>query len=448
MDGKARTTLMEACLAQIRQELMRDGATDILAQDAPSWFHTGQLEAWTAEERVVAVIAGTQSGKTTFGPYWLRREIQRRGAGEYGVISPNLTLLYKKAQPEFMRLFSDLGRFLASPVPRFELSTHGLRVLLGRTDEPCVVYFGYAENPDSLESMTLKGVWADECGQRAFKRGSWEALQRRLAVNQARACLTTTPYEWNWLKTQVYDRWVNGDASIRVVNFRSIMNPSFAPEEYHRQKGMMPLWRFEMMYDGRFTKPAGMIYDCFDPALHTCAPFAIPAAWRRFQGTDFGNVNTAGVWLAQDPVSGRLYLYRTYHRGGLSVSEPAREMLRGEPRVPFAVGGTWSEDEWRNQYSSVGLPMVRPPFRDVEKGIECVYSLLRRGLLVIFDDLTKVLEEMQTYSRELNDHGEPLLAISEKASYHRLDALRVICAALSSGMADFDRGVESRWERA
>ena len=89
--------------------------------------------------------------------------------------------------------------------------------------------------------------------------------------------------------------------------------------------------------------------------------------------------------------------------------------------------------------------MVRPPFRDVEKGIECVYSLLRRGLLCVFSDLSKFLEEMQSYSRELNPHGEPLLAIADKASYHRLDALRVICAAVGSGFGEEERVPDSRF---
>jgi hypothetical protein len=31
-------------------------------------FHPGQERAWDAEKRIVAIIAGTRSGKTSFGP--------------------------------------------------------------------------------------------------------------------------------------------------------------------------------------------------------------------------------------------------------------------------------------------------------------------------------------------------------------------------------------------
>ena len=45
-------------------------------------FHRGQWQAWQAKRRQVVVLAGTQGGKTTFGPAWLEREIQQRGPGD------------------------------------------------------------------------------------------------------------------------------------------------------------------------------------------------------------------------------------------------------------------------------------------------------------------------------------------------------------------------------
>ena len=42
-------------------------------------YHAGQSRAMRSKARVVAVIAGTQSGKTVMGPHWLLREIQSRG---------------------------------------------------------------------------------------------------------------------------------------------------------------------------------------------------------------------------------------------------------------------------------------------------------------------------------------------------------------------------------
>ena len=68
-------------------------------------FHPGQLRAWDSQARVVLVLAGAQSGKTSFGPFWLAREIQRKGPGDYIVAAPTYKLLSLKLFPEFLRLF-------------------------------------------------------------------------------------------------------------------------------------------------------------------------------------------------------------------------------------------------------------------------------------------------------------------------------------------------------
>src|SRR6185436_1544639 len=142
--------------------------------------HAGQWEAWNAEERIVCVLAGTQSGKTTFGPHWLYREIQRCGTGDYLVVAPTFQILQRKALPEFRKLFERwlrLGRYATSPTRQFVFSEDGQRRTHGAADpeHPTVVYFGYAEDPESLEAMTAKGAWLDEAGQKKFRRGSWEA---------------------------------------------------------------------------------------------------------------------------------------------------------------------------------------------------------------------------------------------------------------------------------
>src|SRR5688572_17260213 len=123
-------------------------------------FHKGQWQAWQSLARFVVVLAGTQGGKTSFGPHWLYREIQRRGPGDYMVVTPTFQLLELKALPEFRKLFESvlrLGRFVASPVRKFVFSEGGERRTFGAKQKtPTVVYFGYAADPESLESATVK----------------------------------------------------------------------------------------------------------------------------------------------------------------------------------------------------------------------------------------------------------------------------------------------------
>jgi len=394
-------------------------------------LHPGQWRAWNSRRRFIAVLAGTQGGKTSFFPHWLYREIQRRGPGDYMVVTPTFPLLELKALPEFLKLFSDilsLGRYTASPSRRFTFSDAGQQRSFGdhgiahRTN----VFFGYAADPESLESATAKAACLDEAGQKRFKLGSWEAILRRLSIHQGRVLITTTIYNLGWLKRQLWDPWKAGNKDIEVIRFESIQNPAFPREEFERARSTLPGWKFDMFYRALFTRPAGLIYDAFDEGQHKLPRFALPDAWPRFLGLDFGGVNTAGLFYAQEPGTGRLFLYREYKAGGRTAKEHAEKLLAGEPMVPITVGGSKSEGQWRDEFKAAGLPILEPDISDVELGIDRVYGVHKQGELYVFDDLAGYLDEKSTYSRELDEAGEPTEKIEDKESFHFMDAERYV----------------------
>lgn len=413
-------------------------------------LHPGQRRAWESKRRIVAIIAGSQSGKTSYLPIWLHREIFLRGPGDYAFICPTFTLMELKALPEFRRLFEtvlQLGTYTGSPVRRFTFSPDGAARMFEGTpfaeqtrDTPTQVFFGYAENPDSLESATYKGVVLDEAGQKAFKRGSWEAIQRRVALNQGRILIGTTPYfAGGWLKTEIFDRHKAGDPEVDLINFPSLANPSFPRAEYERAQRTLPAWKFNLFFRGVLDKPAGLIYDCFDDIKNTCPSFDPAPTWPRYGGMDFGGVNTAAVFLAgelgPDRVeTGRYFAYREYGPcGSRTAKEHVVELTRGEPCLPTMVGGAGSEDQWRNEFAAAGLPVREPPIRDVEVGIGRVYAAIKTGKLLICDHLRGLLDELGTYSRELDDAGEPTEKIDNQNAYHLCDSLRYLCAHLFPG---------------
>ncbi len=384
----------------------------------------------------MAVLAGTQGGKTSFGPPWLWREIRERGPGDYLVVTPTFPLLQLKALPEFLRFFGELlglGTYTASPVKVFRFSEEGERRMFGDTPHesgPVNVYFGHAQDPDSLESATAKAAWLDEPGQKKFKLGSWQAILRRLSLAMGRVLLTTTIYNLGWLKGQIYDRWKSGDEDYDVVSFPSTANPAFPEEEDERARRDLPYWKYAMFYLARFTRPAGLIYDAFDEDMHKVPRFAIPREWKRHLGLDFGGVNTAGLFYAEEPGTQNLYLYREYKAGGRTTKEHAEKMLEGEPMVPHCVGGSKSEGQWRDEFRAGGLPVKEPLISDVEVGIDRVYGAHKHGEILVFDDLAGYLEEKLTYSRELDDSGEPTEKIEDKETFHFMDAERYIVGYL------------------
>ncbi len=168
-------------------------------------------------------------------------------------------------------------------------------------------------------------------------------------------------------------------------------------------------WKFIMMYRGRFERPAGVIYDCFDRDVHLIPRFTVPDRWPRHLGLDFGGVNTAGIFLAQEPGTNRYVLYRDYKAGSRTARQHKDSLLKGEPSQPKTAGGSWSEDNWRGEFAAAGLPVSRPPIRDVEVGIDRVYAMLRSrpGLnegqskgpyLEIVDDLADTVDEIESSS--------------------------------------------------
>jgi hypothetical protein len=418
-------------------------------------LHPGQARAWRSRKRFVAVIAGTQSGKTVFGPHWLRREIALCGPGDYLVATPTYPLLNLKALPEFLKLFRRtlaLGTYVGSPTRCFTFSDAGCRATFGRVpDVPTQVYFGHASDPDSLESATAKAAWLDEAGQKKFKLGSWEAIQRRLSVHRGRALVTTTPYDLGWLKQKLYDPWHaarGAHPDIDVVRFDSTENPAFPKEEFERALRELPRWKFDLFYRAIFTRPAGMIYDCFEPTAHVWPASRIPSEWPRFVGCDFGPVNTAAVFLAEERAqdgtrTGRLVCYREYHPGRkLTPAEHAANLLAGEPRTPTLIGGAASEDEWRREFRGAGLPVRAPVIREVEVGIDCVYKAIREGQLVVSAACTRLLDELSTYSREVDEAGNVVEdKIEAKETYHLLDSLRYIISWLRPPRTRLNVGV-------
>lgn len=382
-------------------------------------FHAGQAKAWDSTARFVFIIGGTQLGKTCFAPHWLLREIEARGEGDYIAATATFPLLDKKMLPEFLYVFEELhglGTFnYASKVFKFK-------------NDKTRIIFASAANPESIESATAKAAWLDECGQMQFRRETWEAVLRRLSLAAGRILGTTTLYGQGWLKNCIYDPWLAGDESIQVIQVDSIVNPAFPKEEYYRAMKTMPPWKFDLFYRGQFAKPAGLIYDSFDEKTCLIPRFNVPLEWPRYVGMDFGQHNTGVMFYAMEPATGNIFAYREYLSGGKEVAGHVADLkgLTGPENIIKRVGGAKTEDGWREAFGAAGWHVTRPRIGDVEVGIDKVYAWHKTNKLFVFNDLTRYLEEKQTYSRELDESYLPIEKISDKEKFHLMDAERYI----------------------
>ncbi len=398
-------------------------------------LHPGQTRVHQSKKRKIAMLAGSQGGKTCYVPHWLDREIQTRGPGDYLLGTATFPLLYLKLLPEFLYVFEDLFHYgtYSEQKKLFTFHTERTRrketdyVLFPDSDIVTRVIIGSAQNPESMESATVKGACLDECGQKQFKRETHEAVERRTLINQARILYTTTLYGLGWLKSDIYDKWQNKtDPDIDVIQFDSIENPAFPVKEYERMRAMMPIWKFDLFHRGRFSRPAGIIYDKFDSANDVIPPFEIPPHWPRYVGHDFGPSHTVALWMAVNPVSNERYIYREYVMGGLSTFEHVTnwiELSKGE-RIAKRIGGSPTEDGWRGDFTQAGWRIDKPLEGRVEAGIVRVYGWESLGKKKVFSTCENYLSEKMSYSRELDDLYVPTDTIENKASYHLMDAER------------------------
>lgn len=417
---------------------------EIKGSDLVYHWHPGQKRVLASKARFPTVLAGSQGGKTVLTPRWLHGEIDRTAKdnelNDYIAVTANYDLFKLKLLPEMLNYFVytlGIGKYwagdrvieLAEGLIRGNFKAKG-------ADDPNMwgrIILRSAEAPAGLESATAKAAVLDEVGHPDFKRIAWEAVQRRLAVNQGRALLITSLYEFNWLKIEVYDRWLAGDTEYDIIQFDSKMNPTFPEAEYDRLKRVMPGWKFDLLHRGMYSRPAGVIYDCFDEQTCKVKRFKIPKEWPRYTGHDFGPVHTSALWYAHEPATGYLFLYRTYltqekRTAAQNVGEWKR--LSGEEPIRKRVGGAGgsqaADEGWRQAYALAGWPISEPLVASVEVGIDKVYAWHKTNRLFIFDDQFDYLSEKLSYSRELDDMYNPTDKIKNKAIYHLMDGERYL----------------------
>lgn len=404
-------------------------------------LHPGQTRAHDSKKRFVFIIAGTQSGKTSYEPIWLEREIQEKGNGDYLAVTATYDLLKLKFLPELQNYFCHLFGWQYSASER----------IIWRQDKPRMftrIICRSADAEGGLESTTAKGVLFDECGQDGVKVNAWEALQRRLSLARGRVLAGTTPYNLGWLKTIIFDVWRKGDPDLQVIQFKSIMNPSFPRDEYERARNTLPTWKFKMFYDGEFSRPAGMIYEDFSQE-HIIPAFPVPGLWPRALGVDFGGVNTGKVWVAQDPETKARYLYREALDGNKSTNEHVASVKKYNEYTLKAWGGSKSETQQRADWAAAGLAVGEPMVSDVEAGINRVIALLKMKSFYVFDTCTGIIDEFGTYARELDANGQPTEKIKDKNTFHRLDALRYVASSFdeTASLPNAQPKQESKFKR-
>lgn len=423
----------------------------------PAPFHLGQRLAFDSEERIIAMLAGSQGGKTGFGPFWLWSEIEKRGSGDYIAVTATYDLFKLKMLPALLDWFEhhlQVARYWAG-----DRVLEILNPLTGKfqakkvTDKMWArIILRSADALGGLESATAKGAWLDEAGQVSFGLSAYRAVRRRLALHTGRILITTTLYDITWVDDEIIKRCehggskvsyevnsaelehtVNNETSISLIQFDSILNPAYPHQEFNEAKETMPEDEFNMFYRGRMVKPRTLIYDSFDADIHVIPRFNIPPHWPRYAGLDFGGTNTAAVFYAEDPATKKLFCYRIYHEGGRLSLAHAQDLKKGEPLNIVFYGGAAAEDQWRSEFSVGGLYVRQPMIAEKWLGITIVYACHVRSDIFYFSDLYGLLEQKKKYKRPKDKNGNIIMTkIENEKAFHFLDAERYVISSIRS----------------
>lgn len=392
--------------------------------------------------QVLAGIAGTGGGKTILGYWWLHSRMEAYPGNTWGMAEPTYPLLSKviltSSDPDRPTLIDYLHNVGHHP------DYHAVDRII--TTDFGQIYLGSADNPDSMQGAALRGYWLDEAG--LMKLLAYQTALQRCSMFSGQVLITTTPYNLGWLKTEVNDKADNDKIVVR--KWRSIDRHGFPRQSYEDMRRRLPYWRFSMLYEAVFERPAGLIYDAFNETTCKVNRFPLPKEWPRYVGHDFGGANPAAMFYAQDPATGYFYAYHEYlPGGGRSTAEHVEEFkeITAGFNVLKRAGGSHQEEEIREAYRAHGWQIQEPKIHSVEAGIDKVYALHKLNKLFIFNDLYAYLDEKLSYSRKLDDNYNPTEEIEDKERYHLMDAERYILSDFTPETAMSDKPITKRANR-
>lgn len=382
--------------------------------------HAKQQLALESTRRFIACIAGLQGGKTLVGAVWLLSEIYKDfEAGnkcDYLIVAPRYKTIEQATLPKFLELMPEDWGVLKKQAMCIELKWGSK------------IYIRSADNPNSIESMTIKAIWADEAGD--MSRDIWSKLLGRVSIMQGRIFMTSTPYANNWLYRDVFKKagWMNGtpmpdgDPDIEVVSWISTDNPAFSKDELEAHRAKLDPKIFAQRYMGEFVTLEGLVYPLEQD--HIVEPFPIPGDWRHIGGMDFGQSDpTAILDIVEDPVQHIHYIVDEYYKTSGLLKEWA-EWISSHP-ISRILADPQSAQLITELRQSYGLGHVQPADKQqIKVGIERITAMLKEGRLKVFNTCKNTLEEFSLYHYPAPNPDKVVKDGPVDKDNHAMDALR------------------------
>lgn len=189
------------------------------------------------------------------------------------------------------------------------------------------------DDPEKIGSTEFDVVYVQEATE--LEEDDWGMLLRGLRNNvisyqQLIADCNPGPPD-HWLK----QRCNHGDCTLlesRHEDNPMLWNSAAGWTDFGRNyiAGLDSLegYLYQRLRLGQWVAAEGMYFTDWDPALHICPAFDIPAEWPRWIAVDYGfAVPFCCLWFAREPESRKIFVYREAYGAGLRDEQQARRIV-------------------------------------------------------------------------------------------------------------------------
>ena len=197
-----------------------------------------------------------------------------------------------------------------------------------------------------------------------------------------------------WVKRRFVDpvsaetSFVGDDGMTRIFLPSLLRDNKFLAEgdpDYERRLLALPEREKKALLYGDWNIFEGQYFDEFNPKIHICAPFEIPASWRKFRTIDYGLDRLACLWIAISP-DNISYVYREFCKSNLTISQAAEEICQRTPPqediyATLAPPDMWSRSQETGKSKAALFSEYGVNFTKTSNDRECGWLALKEMLL-------------------------------------------------------------------
>lgn len=340
-----------------------------------------------------------------------------------------------KINIEFPRMFGEVKKTQTDGLGYFlKEEFGGGAILLRNLDEPSK-YMGAefaAIGIDQIEKVPVETF--------NIIRGS----MRWVGIRKPRMLGTANPGGMPWVKQYWIDRVFPKELEDRKDDFSFVQalpsDNEFLDPSYWDELNSLPERLRKAWVEGDWGVFSGQAFPTWDENKHTCEPFEIPEHWVKFRGIDWGSAKPmACLWIAKEPSTGRIYIYRELKKSKLTDRYQARLIRDMTPpqesiAASYADPSMWNTKNMAdvvsssdNEYMSEGVYLTKADNSRLN-GKRKVDRLLEplpdgRPGLIVFKTCKEFINSFPYLMLNDDGRGDPE-DVNTDQDDHQYDALR------------------------